>query len=74
MLSPTAPVSTRHLVMSCNSARVAPYPDSMSAVTGTATARLILRTISTIVDRAIFSPSSNPSDADTAALAVATAR
>ena len=60
-------------MVSSSSARDAPYPDSMSAVTGTATARLTRATISSIVCRPIFSPSSNPSAEEIAALAVATA-
>ena len=69
-LHPTAPAATKR---STTSAAGSPYPRSMSAVTGTATAAATRAMASNISLDGVASPSAYPSTSATAALLVAMA-
>jgi hypothetical protein len=73
MLIPTAPAAITRRTVSATASGVAPYACSISAVTGTDTARAIRATASIISRAGTTPPSGYPSAAATPALVVAIA-
>src|SRR5437588_3040910 len=73
MLTPTAPAAIARSTMSATASGAAAYAYSISAVTGTFTARVMRATASIISLAGAAPPSGYPSAAATPALVVATA-
>ena len=74
MFTPTAPAASTARTVAATSAGVVPYPDSMSAVTGSDTAAATRPTRPTAASRPRASPSGAPRLQATPALVVAIAR